>query len=70
MSLTEWLENNIRKMKWYDISLVKLVVFFATLFLVTAWAGFRNFVLGFEWYWYLIIMALLMIPLLKRMFFD
>lgn len=70
MSLTEWIEKNIRKMKWYDISLLKLTVFFATLFLITAWAGFRNFVLGFEWYWYLIITIILMVPLFKKMFFD
>lgn len=70
MSLTGWLGKIVRKMKWYDISLLKLTVFFATLFLITAWAGFRDLVLGFAWYWYLIIMVIFMIPLLKRMFFD
>ena len=70
MSLTDWLGKNVKKMKWYDISFVKLTVFFMTLFLITAWAGFRNFVLGFEWYWYLIIAIILMIPLFKKMFFD
>jgi len=70
MNLITWLEKIIKKMKWYDISLVKLSVFFATLFLITVWSGFRNLVLGFEWYWYLIISIILMIPLLKRMFFD
>ena len=70
MGLTEWLGKNAKKMKWYDISLVKLTVFFMTLFLITAWTGFRNFVLGVEWYWYLIAAISLMIPLLKRMFFD
>lgn len=70
MNLNDWLNKTVKKMKWYDISLVKLTVFFATLFLITAWAGFRNLVLGFEWYWYLIIMIILMIPLLKKMFFD
>jgi len=66
----KWLDKIVRKMKWYDISLVKLTVFFATLFLISAWAGFRNFVLGFEWYWYLVITIVLMIPLMKKMFFD
>ena len=70
MSLTTWLDEVIKKMKWYDISLVKLTVFFTTLFLITAWEGFRNLVLGFEWYWYLIITVILMIPLLKKMFLD
>ena len=70
MNLIKWIEKLIKKMKWYDISIIKSSVFFATLFLITAWAGFRTFVLGFEWYWYLIITILLMIPLLKRMFID
>jgi len=70
MSLTDWLNDNIKKMKWYDISLVKLTVFFTTLFLITAWTGFRNLVLEFEWYWYLLLAIILMMPLLKKMFFD
>jgi len=69
MSLTVWLDKTVKKMKWYDISLVKLTVFFVTLFLVTAWAGFRNLVLGFAWYWYLVVAIILMIPLFKKMFF-
>lgn len=68
MGLIKLRENFIKKMKWYDIGLLKGAVFFATLFLITVWTGFRNLVLGFEWYWYLIITVLLMIPLLKRMF--
>ncbi|MFH1915635.1 MAG: hypothetical protein ABIJ21_00065 [Nanoarchaeota archaeon] len=68
MSLITWIEGVIKKMKWYDMSLIKLTVFFFTLFLLTAWPGFRNLVLGFEWYWYLIITVILMIPLCKKMF--
>lgn len=70
MGFIEMREGFIRKMKWYDLSLLKLAVFFTTLFLVTAWEGFRNFVLGFAWYWYLIIAVILMVPLLKKMFSD
>lgn len=70
MNLINWMEKNIKKMKWYDVSLLKLAVFFMTLFLITAWAGFRNVVLGVEWYWYLIVGVILMVPLLKRMFWD
>ncbi len=69
MCLTKQFEKMTKKMKWYDISLVKLTVFFATLFLITVWSGFRNFVLGVEWYWYLAITVVLMIPLFKKMFF-
>lgn len=58
----------IKKMKWYDISLIKLATFFATLFLITVWAGFHDFVMGFAWYWYLILMVIFMIPSLIKMF--
>jgi hypothetical protein len=58
----------IGKMKWYDISLIKLATFFATLFLITVWPAFHDFVMGFDWYWYLILMVIFMIPLLIKMF--
>lgn len=70
MRLIKWFEKVVKKMKWYDISLVKLSVFFGTLFLITVWPAFRNLVLGIAWYWYLIIMIIFMIPLLKKMFYD
>ncbi|MFH1209715.1 MAG: hypothetical protein V1663_02925 [archaeon] len=68
MCLSKMLEKCKKKMKWYDFSLLKLSVFFTTLFLITAWPGFLNFILGFEWYIYLIITVILMIPLLSKMF--
>lgn len=70
MSLTEWLETNIKKMKWYDVPLLKFSVLFATLFLITVWTGFRTFVLSIAWYWYLVLMLICMAPLLKKIFFD
>jgi len=70
MNCIKFIEKYVKKLKWYDIPLLKLTVFFATLFLVTAWAGFRNFVLGFEWYWYLVLAVICVIPLFKKMFFD
>ena len=70
MNITKWLKKFIKRMKWYDISLIKLSVFFSTLFLITIWAGFRNLVLGVEWYWYLIISVILMIPIFKKMYFK
>ena len=68
MSLAKLAGKFVKKAKWYDFSLLKLDVFFCTLFLITAWPGFRNFVLGFAWYWYLIIAIIFAIPLLKKMF--
>ena len=68
MNLIKIIKNSPKKMVWYDISLVKLSVFFATLFLVTVWPAFRSLVLGIEWFWYLIAMVVVIIPLLKKMF--
>ncbi|MFC1697419.1 hypothetical protein ACFL1H_03740 [Nanoarchaeota archaeon] len=66
--LTKWIEKFIKKMKWYDISIIKATVFFATLFLVTVWPAFRTLVLSIAWYWYLIIAVILMIPTLIKLF--
>ncbi len=68
MDLTKWLKKIMNRMRWYDLSLVKITVFFITLFLITAFDGFRNFILEFGWYWYLLIAIILMILLFKRMF--
>lgn len=70
MGLGDLFEKSIKKMKWFDVSLVKLSVFFFTLFLITAWADFRVLVLGIEWFYYLIAAIILCIPLLKKMFLD
>ena len=48
--LLKWAEKGIKNYKWYDVSLLKATVFFFTLFLLTVWDGFRDFVLGYEWY--------------------
>ena len=70
MGLFKWFNSRVKKMKWYDVSVLKLCVFFFTLFLITAWRGFRNLVLGYEWYLYLAVAVILMLPLLKKVFFD
>ncbi|MBU3923317.1 MAG: hypothetical protein KJ592_00200 [Nanoarchaeota archaeon] len=66
MSLKKFMEKAIKKMKWYDISLVKLSVFFATLFLITVWPAFLSLVMRFEWYWYLALMVVFAFPVVKR----
>jgi hypothetical protein len=67
MGLKKWIEGFIKKMKWYDVSLIKLSTFFATLFLVTGWPAFAGFVMQFDWYWYLMLSILFAIPALKKM---
>jgi len=68
MGLIEWAESLIGKMKWYDISLIKLATFFATLFLIVVWPAFHDLVMQFDWYWYLILALVFAISALKKMF--
>ena len=62
------LKKLIKKMKWYDISLIKLSTFFAALFLITVWPAFRDLVMSFEWHWYLILMIVFALPVMKKVF--
>jgi len=66
LALLRFWKRLIRKMKWYDIALLKVSVFFFTLFLITSWPAFRDYVFGFEWYWYLLIFVIVSIPLFKK----
>jgi hypothetical protein len=68
MDFVKWLEGITKNLKWYDISLIKLSVFFSTLFLVVVWPAFRRFVMGFDWYWYLALAIIFAILPLKRVF--
>ncbi len=68
MSLTQWLDEQVKKLRWYDISLTKVAVFFATLTLVTVWPGFNNLVMSFDWYLYLVLMIAFSAPVIKKMF--
>lgn len=51
----EWMKSYVKKMEWYDIGLIKLSVFFFTLFLITVWPGFNKLVMNIDWYWFLIV---------------
>jgi len=37
-------------------------MFFATLFLVTAWSAFRELVMRFDWYVYLVLAIVFAVP--------
>ena len=67
MGIIHMREKLIKRMKWYDLSYLKAVIFFFTLFLVTGWSAFRDFVMQFAWPWYLVLAILFAIPLLKKM---
>jgi len=67
MKILKLIEKKIKKLKWYDISLLKLDVVFFTLFVLAVWPAFANLVLGIAWYWYLAVAIILAIPLLKKL---
>jgi hypothetical protein len=57
---------NFKKFKTSDIAFTKLSVFFVTLFLISVWNGFANWVIKTHWAWFLILGLLLAIkPLIK-----
>jgi hypothetical protein len=70
MGLIEWIESGVSKLKWYDISLVKMSTMCSTLFLMTVWPAFANFVFSIAWYYWLILMFVFAFIPMKRWFFD
>jgi len=51
MGLFEWVEDGLKNMKWFDISLVKLCTAAFILMIAKLWTP----ILALEWYWYLIL---------------
>jgi hypothetical protein len=68
MGLFKLIEKMFSKMNWFDVSLLKLTVFCATMFFMTAWPAFREFMLNIEWHWWLLLTLLFMAPFMKKMF--
>lgn len=56
-----------KRLKWYDISLVKLAVLFFTLFLLTALPGLRAFALGIPWYAHLALAVLFSLLAMRKL---
>jgi len=67
MQLMKMFDRCTKSMKWYDFSMLKLSVFFFTLFLLTAWSGFRDLVLGISWVVYLALAVVVSVPLLVKL---
>ena len=62
MSIITWYNEGILKLKWYDISLIKLATAAFILMVAKLWSP----LLVLDWYWYLIIaIAASVIPLKK-----
>jgi len=57
---------NFKNLGFWDVSLTKLSVLFATLFLVSVWPGFANWAMNTHWVWFLVISLILAIkPIMK-----
>jgi hypothetical protein len=68
MCLIRWAEKATKRLRWFDIGILKIDVMLFTLFVLTAWEGLRDVLLGVAWYWYLLLTVVLTIPLLLRCF--
>ena len=64
MSLFGWVEEGIKKLHWYDISLIKLSTAAFILMIAKLWQP----ILALEWYWYLAIGIVAGIPIMGKMF--
>jgi len=63
-------EGRIKKLKWYDISFIKLCVLAFTLGLVSGWQLFQAWVIGIEWYWFIGAAIIFGILPIKHFWFD
>lgn len=68
MEMEKLAVNFSKRAKWYDYSILKASVFFFTLFLITAWADFRNLIMGVHYAWYLLVAIIFSLYLMKKMF--
>ena len=59
---------NFKNFGILDIGFTKWSVIFFTLFLVSVWPGFANWVISIHWAWFLIIALVLAIKPLKTVF--
>lgn len=57
---------NFKNLSFWDISLTKLAVLFATLFLISIWPGFAKWAMDTHWAWFLVASLVLAIkPTIK-----
>ncbi len=65
MGLKERLNRKIT-MKVYERQLMLIISILATLFLINIWPRFVANVLSLQWYIYIILIIIFLIPLLKK----
>lgn len=62
----EWVNKRIKKLKWYDMSLIKLGSAAFALMVAKLWAP----ILSLDWYWYLVIVIVVSIKPFYDMFMS
>jgi len=58
-------EVAVKKLRWHDILFIKLSSITFILLLLTSFSSLETFFLGFEWYYYLALTILFILPPLK-----
>lgn len=64
MGLFSWVEEGMKKYRWYDISLLKISVAAFILMVAKLWAP----LLSLEWWWYGVVGAVTCVYLMYKMF--
>ncbi len=64
MGYFTWIDKKIKKMHWYDISLIKLSTASAILLIAALWPPLASL----EWYWYGLIFVVVTVPELYKFF--
>ncbi|MAG50383.1 hypothetical protein CL621_01935 [archaeon] len=66
MNLKNWVNKKVKKLDWYDITLIKIGTGALVLFLAKVWWP----LLSLEWYWYLLIGVVAVIRPAYRAYFK
>ncbi len=64
MCCWKWMEKSIKKLRWFDISMIKLSTAAFILMVAKLWRPLLSLV----WYWYLLIAIVAALPPMSRMF--
>ena len=64
MNFFKWLDSKVKKLNWYDISLIKLSSIAFVLLLAKYWPV----LVSFEWYWYMLLFIAAAIPPMMKFY--
>ena len=64
MNFFKWLDSKVKKLNWYDISLIKL----SSIAFVLLLAKQRPVLVSFEWYWYMLLFIAAAIPPMMKFY--